>query len=129
MNCPGGAKECSPARKRWVSSLSLLWAVEGEGMGLSPSRIKNGTHGDGDFHADLLFEHSAWKIRGGWPANCGVGGVKQLQFRAETGDQLSGAEAERGFEFAPIRQAGQRSGRVEAKALDGGQQQHGVRSD
>src|SRR5437870_492622 len=74
-----------------------LWASEAESMGLSPSRIKDGAHGDGEFHADLLFEQSAWKIQGRWTASRGVGRIKQLQFSAETSDQLSGAEAERGL--------------------------------
>src|SRR5437762_1818435 len=84
-----------------------LWASEAESMGLSPSRIKDGAHGDGDFHADLLFEQSAWKIRRRWRASRGVGRIKQLQFRAETSDQVSGAEAERGLAYAPVRQGRQ----------------------
>src|SRR6266705_1779344 len=98
-------------------------------MRLSPSRIKNGADGDGYFHADLLFERSAWKIRGKWSARRGWGSIKQVQFGTEAGDQLSGAEAERRFANTPMRQTRQARCRVETKALDGSQKKHGVRSD
>src|SRR5947208_13983702 len=92
-----------------------LWASEAESMGLSPSRIKDGAHGDGDFHADLLFEQSAWKIRRRWTASRGMGRIKQLQFRAETSDQPSGAGAARGPAYAPGRPGTQSRRRAQSR--------------
>ena len=65
-------------------------------MSSSPSRIKDGTHSDRDFHADLLFQLSAWKFGAGtvprrvWRRSIGV---ERLQLGAENGDELGGAEA------------------------------------
>src|SRR5262249_30787006 len=58
-----------------------------------------------------------------------MGGIERLQFGAQTGEQLSGAEAEGRFTLAPTGQAGQAGCGVEAKALDGSNQEHGIRGN
>src|SRR5215469_14119431 len=68
-----------------------LWT---RSMRLSPSGIKNSLHGDGYFHADLLFEQSARKFRrfgGPTRGRRGLRGIEHVDLTTEAGDQLAGA--------------------------------------
>src|SRR5215831_1564108 len=69
---------------------------------LSPSRIKNSAHSDGDFHADLLLQGIARKTRGRKKGIGGIGIVEGAQFRAKAGDELGGAKAKGWFVDAPV---------------------------
>src|SRR3989304_2185404 len=101
-------------------------------MGLSPSRIKNSLHADWYFHADLLFQQSAWKMGRRMMLATSLRsfrGIEQLEVGSQTGDQMGRAQAQRRFACSPARQSRQTWRRIESETLNGGQQQHGIRSD
>ena len=63
-------------------------------MRLCPSRIKDGAHGYRDFHADLLFELSAWKFMVETALRRTLRRsirIEQVQFGSEDGDKLGSA--------------------------------------